>query len=132
MYHFQPYIPRSRGHSYSSISLAHSMLLPIHNDSKYALLHLKGLALAEMNVQRRAGPTLTNALVAQIMRFAHGAEARRIRNEVVQDRTLGRSDGGVVRCGRALQWAGRQPLLEAGWWHFWGLLLWPVSNKIWG
>lgn len=114
------HIPRSRGDRDSPVVLCDSMLLPIHNDPENALLHLKVLVLAEVDVQRRAGLALADALIAQIMRLAHGAEAGAILDEVVQYRILGGGDGGVVGRGRALRRAGRQPLLQPAWWHISG------------
>lgn len=119
---FEPYLPRSRRYRDRPVVLGHSMLLPINNDPKHPLLHLKGLVLAEVDVQWRARLALANTLVTQVMRLAHSTETGRILDELIQNRALRGGDGGIMGRVRAMRWAGRQPLLEASWWHFWGLL----------
>lgn len=93
------------------------MLLPIDHNPEHALVHLKVLVLPQVDVQRRAGLALADALVADIMRLAHGGETGRVLDKVVHDRVLGREDGCLVGRGRALRRAGRQPLLEPAWRH---------------
>lgn len=112
-----PHIPRPRRHRDAPVALGNSVLLPVDHDSEHALVHLKVLVLPEVDVQRRAGLALADALVADVMRLADGGEAGRVVDKVVHDRVLGREDGGVVGRGRALRRAGRQPLLEPAWRH---------------
>lgn len=112
------HIPRPRRHGDAPVALGHGVLPPVDDDAQNALLHLKVLVLAEVDVQRRAGPALADDRFGQVVRLAHGAEAGGVLDKVVPDRVLGGDDGGVVGRGGALRRAGREPLLEPARWHF--------------